>query len=435
MGHRRCGRSGECTQRPRRLFPGIPWMVQGPRPAPGLRLWCALQGENDERHDDPGARVGPAHPALPLAAGRLGGGPGADRPDRRQLDGVAFPPGPVHRRAAAVPAGLGRGGRALVALCQLRARPGHRAALPARPDRPGRAPGRGPQPAGRAQRAGPAGRPVGAGADRPGGRRRDRQRRPAQPPGQRRPGLAGDRLAHRAGQAAADRAGGAAHRRDRLLPAPQAGQPGAADAARRQAAAHRHPRQPRRLGPAPAGAGPVRGLPGRDGLGAVAGRGGPALVLTHATAGRQPLDWRSRHFALPAMDTPPRIELLPPDTPEALAATREIFREYAGTLGVDLCFQNFDAELAALPGDYAEPAGGLLLAWVDGQLAGCGAFRQLAHALMDQAVQAGYSAMLLDTLDDMEAARELYASLGFAEVPPYYFNPSPGAHYLKAELG
>lgn len=164
------------------------------------------------------------------------------------------------------------------------------------------------------------------------------------------------------------------------------------------------------------------------------------------------------------MDTPPRIELLPPDTPEALAATREIFREYAGTLGVDLCFQNFDAELAALPGDYAEPAGGLLLAWVDGQLAGCGAFRpladvdyanacemkrlyvrrgfrrfglgrQLAQALMDQAVQAGYSAMLLDTLDDMEAARELYASLGFAEVPPYYFNPIPGAHYLKAELG
>ena len=164
------------------------------------------------------------------------------------------------------------------------------------------------------------------------------------------------------------------------------------------------------------------------------------------------------------MDTPPRIELLPPDTPEALDATREIFREYAGTLGVDLCFQNFEAELAALPGDYAEPAGGLLLAWVDGQLAGCGAFRpladvdyanacemkrlyvrrgfrrfglgrQLAQALMDQAVQAGYSAMLLDTLDDMEAARELYASLGFAEVPPYYFNPIPGAHYLKAELG
>ena len=106
----------------------------------------------------------------------------------------------------------------------------------------------------------------------------------------------------------------------------------------------------------------------------------------------------------------------------------------------------------------------LPISWVDGQLAGCGAFRpladvdyanacemkrlyvrrafrrfglgrQLAQALMDHAVQAGYSAMMLDTLDDMEAARELYASLGFAEVPPYYFNPIPGAHYLKAELG
>jgi len=54
--------------------------------------------------------------------------------------------------------------------------------------------------------------------------------------------------------------------------------------------------------------------------------------------------------------------------------------------------------------------------------------------LMDGALQAGYSAMLLDTLDDMEAARELYASLGFEEVPPYYFNPIPGAHYLKVDL-
>jgi ribosomal protein S18 acetylase RimI-like enzyme len=60
--------------------------------------------------------------------------------------------------------------------------------------------------------------------------------------------------------------------------------------------------------------------------------------------------------------------------------------------------------------------------------------RQLAQALMDRAAQAGYSQMLLDTLDDMEAARELYASLGFEEVPPYYFNPIPGAHYLKAEI-
>ncbi|MBL8328536.1 MAG: GNAT family N-acetyltransferase [Rubrivivax sp.] len=158
-----------------------------------------------------------------------------------------------------------------------------------------------------------------------------------------------------------------------------------------------------------------------------------------------------------------RIELLPAQTPAQLDDARLIFREYAAQLGVDLCFQNFDAELAALPGDYALPQGVLLLAFVDGALAGCGALRplpevdyadacemkrlfvrrafrrfglgrQLAQALVDHAVRAGYSTLLLDTLDDMEAARGLYATLGFEEVPPYYFNPLPGAHYLKADL-
>lgn len=161
---------------------------------------------------------------------------------------------------------------------------------------------------------------------------------------------------------------------------------------------------------------------------------------------------------------PPDIRLLSPDTPELLDATREIFREYAAGLGLDLCFQNFEAELADLPGDYTPPAGALMLAFVDGELAGCGAFRPLAdvdyanacemkrlyvrrafrrfglgrilaQALIDGATQAGHSAMLLDTLDDMEAARGLYESLGFEEVPPYYFNPIPGAHYLKVDLG
>lgn len=159
----------------------------------------------------------------------------------------------------------------------------------------------------------------------------------------------------------------------------------------------------------------------------------------------------------------PAIELIVPDTPALLDATREIFREYAASLAVDLCFQGFEDELAALPGDYTAPQGLLLLAYVDGALAGCGAFRPLpdsdhanacemkrlyvrrafrrfglgrvlAQALMDHATQAGHSAMLLDTLDEMEAARGLYESLGFVEVPPYYFNPIPGAHYLKAEL-
>jgi len=160
---------------------------------------------------------------------------------------------------------------------------------------------------------------------------------------------------------------------------------------------------------------------------------------------------------------PPDIRLLSPDTPELLDATREILREYAAGLGLDLCFQNFEAELVDLPGDYAPPDGALMLAYVDGELAGCGAFRPLAdvdyanacemkrlyvrrafrrfglgrilaQALIDSATQAGHSAMLLDTLDDMEAARGLYESLGFEEVPPYYFNPIPGAHYLKVDL-
>jgi putative acetyltransferase len=150
----------------------------------------------------------------------------------------------------------------------------------------------------------------------------------------------------------------------------------------------------------------------------------------------------------------PEIRLLIPDTPELLDATREIFREYAGSLGIDLCFQNFDAELRDLPGEYESPAGHLLLAFVDGALAGCdyanacemkrlfvraafrrfGLGRAMAGALIDEARRAGYSAMLLDTLDDMEAARGLYASLGFEEIPPYYFNPIPGAHYLKVDL-
>ena len=163
------------------------------------------------------------------------------------------------------------------------------------------------------------------------------------------------------------------------------------------------------------------------------------------------------------MEGAPEIVLVSEAEPELLATVAVLLREYADTLGVDLCFQNFEAELATLPGDYAEPAGALLLALVDGQPAGCvglralpdvdypnacemkrlfvrpayrrwGLGRVLAQRLMDLATQAGYSHMLLDTLDEMEAARGLYGSLGFEDIPPYYFNPIPGAHYLKAEL-
>lgn len=159
----------------------------------------------------------------------------------------------------------------------------------------------------------------------------------------------------------------------------------------------------------------------------------------------------------------PLIKLSVPRSPDELNAMRKIFREYADDLGVDLCFQHFDEELAGLPGDYAPPRGALLMAVIDGKLAGCcalrpldtadypnaaemkrlfvrppfrgiGLGRQLAEAALDAARQGGYGCVLLDTLSDMEAARALYEDLGFEDIPPYYHNPIAGAHYLKVDL-
>jgi len=144
-------------------------------------------------------------------------------------------------------------------------------------------------------------------------------------------------------------------------------------------------------------------------------------------------------------------------------AVRQIFQDYASTLSVDLCFQDFAQELLTLPGDYAAPRGALLLALVDGDVAGCcalrpidnvdysnaaemkrlfvrkafrrfGLGRMLAEAILDAARLADYSCVLLDTLDEMESARALYEDLGFTEIPPYYHNPHAGAHYLKVDL-
>lgn len=157
------------------------------------------------------------------------------------------------------------------------------------------------------------------------------------------------------------------------------------------------------------------------------------------------------------------ISLQTPSTPQDLDAVRHIFLAYAQSLSVDLGFQDFEAELQSLPGDYAPPRGALLLARVDGQVAGCCALRPLdnvdyanasemkrlfvepafrrlglgrllAEAILDAARLADYSCVLLDTLSEMETARALYEDLGFAEVPPYYHNPHAGAHYLKVDL-
>lgn len=157
------------------------------------------------------------------------------------------------------------------------------------------------------------------------------------------------------------------------------------------------------------------------------------------------------------------FQFITPQSDQDMAATRQIFSEYAAQLGVDLYFQNFEDELANLPGEYSAPRGALLLAVVDGEVAGCGALRpldsadypnaaemkrlyvrrafrrfglgrQLAEALLDAARVAGYHSVLLDTLNDMESARALYTDLGFEEIPPYYHNPLAGAHYLKVDL-
>lgn len=163
------------------------------------------------------------------------------------------------------------------------------------------------------------------------------------------------------------------------------------------------------------------------------------------------------------MDHRPVVTLLSPTLPHEMEAVRKIFQEYADSLDVDLSFQAFADELATLPGDYAPPRGHLLLAEVEGSIAGCcalrpldtadypnacemkrlyvrkafrgfGLGRQLAEAVLDLARQAGYACVLLDTLDGMESARALYSELGFVEIPPYYHNPIAGSHYLKADI-
>ena len=153
------------------------------------------------------------------------------------------------------------------------------------------------------------------------------------------------------------------------------------------------------------------------------------------------------------------IELISVVSGSALDEIRRLFREYEASLNFDLCFQNFEEEFAALPGEYAPPEGCLLLGRVDSQPAGCVAFRRLedgtcemkrlyvkseyrkqgvgrnlAEAVIEQARKAGYSRMRLDTVPVMKEAIALYTSLGFRQIPPYRPNPIEGAVYMELVL-
>jgi ribosomal protein S18 acetylase RimI-like enzyme len=153
------------------------------------------------------------------------------------------------------------------------------------------------------------------------------------------------------------------------------------------------------------------------------------------------------------------VKLIPAGSKDQIALARLLFREYADSLGVDLCFQDFEKELAALPGDYAPPNGRLYLAYVSDQPAGCvglrkiedkvaemkrlyvrplfrgqGVGRQLVLALVKDAGELGYSKMRLDTLPSMKRALELYRAMGFKPIDPYRENPVPGAMFLELNI-
>lgn len=159
----------------------------------------------------------------------------------------------------------------------------------------------------------------------------------------------------------------------------------------------------------------------------------------------------------------PKIAVREARTLDELADAARLISGYARSLGPSHCVQDLPTELTQLATRYGPPLGNLLVAYVNGTAAGCCAFRPLPEtdhtnacemkrlyvpppyrsmglghllvgAVMDAARVAGYSCVLLDTLNEMEAARALYEEMGFVEVAPYAQSPIPGAHHLKVQL-
>lgn len=155
-----------------------------------------------------------------------------------------------------------------------------------------------------------------------------------------------------------------------------------------------------------------------------------------------------------------RVNILQAETETQIEDARTIFREYEAWIDLDVCFQGFEAELAALPGKYAMPEGRLFLAYVDDRLAGCVAMRKLEDGICEMkrlfvrddfrgmkigislierifsnAREIGYSKMRLDTFPPkMGKAVSLYASHGFVEIPPYYENPHSDVLFMELTL-
>jgi ribosomal protein S18 acetylase RimI-like enzyme len=146
-------------------------------------------------------------------------------------------------------------------------------------------------------------------------------------------------------------------------------------------------------------------------------------------------------------------------TEDDIPSIKKLFQEYAQAIGIDLYFQNFDEELAGLPGRYVPPDGALLIAKSSGKACGCVALRKfddqvcemkrlyvkpefrkhglgkdLVERIISEAKNRGYKVMRLDTLATMQSAIKLYKSFGFHEIPAYTFNPIPEAVYMEKKF-